>query len=199
MNATAGFFGAGGAALIAALLGLSLWLRRAPATPTPAATARGLWRFGQINAAARPGRTVLSVALIAFATFVIVTVGAFRQEGVASADDPKSGTGGYALIAESIAPITEDPNSPAGRASLGLDSPDLQPVLSNIASIARFRLRPGDDGSCLNLYRPENPRVIAPTSEFVEKGGRFTFAGVLADASDAERANPWLLLNRRFD
>lgn len=198
MNPTAGFFGAGGTALIAALIGLSLWLRRAPATPTPSPTARGLWRFGQVNAAARPGRTVLSVALIAFATFVIVTVGAFRQEGVAAADDPKSGTGGYALIAESIAPITEDPNSPAGRASLGLDSPDLQPVLSNIATIARFRLRPGDDGSCLNLYRPENPRVIAPTGEFVEKGGRFTFAGMLADATDAERANPWLLLNRSF-
>jgi putative ABC transport system permease protein len=198
MNPTAGFFGAGGAALIAALTGLSVWLRRAPAVPTPAPAARGLWRFGQVNAAARPGRTVLSVALIAFATFVIVTVGAFRQEGVASADDPKSGTGGYALMAESIAPITDDPNSPAGRGSLGLDSPDLQPVLAGV-SIARFRLRPGDDGSCLNLYRPENPRVIAPTSEFVEKGGRFTFAGVLADASEAERANPWLLLNRRFD
>jgi ABC-type antimicrobial peptide transport system permease subunit len=199
MNATAGFFGAGGTALIAALIGLSLWLRRAPAMPTPAQTSRALWRFGQINAAARPGRTVLSVALIAFATFVIVTVGAFRQEGVASAADPKSGTGGYALIAESIAPITDDPNSPAGRASLGLDSPDLQPVISNVASVARFRLRPGDDGSCLNLYRPENPRVIAPTADFVRKGGRFTFAGMLPDANDAERANPWLLLNRRFD
>jgi putative ABC transport system permease protein len=197
MNATAGFFGAGGTALIAALIGLSLWLRRAPAVPAPSPTGRGLWRFGQINAAARPGRTVLSVALIAFATFVIVTVGAFRQEGVASPDDPKSGTGGYALIAESIAPITDDPNSPAGRGSLGLDSPDLQPALAGV-SFARFRLRPGDDGSCLNLYRPENPRVIAPTPEFVAKGGRFTFAGMLADANDAERANPWLLLNRTF-
>lgn len=199
MNATAGFFGAGGTALIAVLIGLSLWLRRAPVVPTPSPTGRGLWRFGQINAAARPGRTVLSVALIAFATFVIVTVGAFRQEGVASPNDPKSGTGGFALIAESIAPITEDLNTEAGRASLGLDSPDLRPVLSRVASTARFRLRPGDDGSCLNLYRPENPRVIAPTSEFVRKGGRFTFAGMLADANDSERANPWLLLDRRFD
>jgi putative ABC transport system permease protein len=198
MNATAGFFGAGGAALIAALTGLSLWLRRAPVLPSPSPTARALWRFGQVNAAARPGRTVLSVALIAFATFVIVTVGAFRQEGVASADDPTSGTGGYALMAESIAPIADDPNSSAGRGSLGLDSPELRPVLSDI-SIARFRLRPGDDGSCLNLYRPENPRVIAPTEEWVKRGGRFTFAGVLADANEAERANPWLLLNRRFD
>jgi putative ABC transport system permease protein len=40
--------------------------------------------------------------------------------------------------------------------------------------------------------------VIAPTDDFVKKGGRFTFAGMLADASDGERANPWLLLNRTF-
>ncbi len=166
--------------------------------PAPSATGRGLWRFGQINAAARPGRTVLSVALIAFATFVIVTVGAFRQEGVASPNDPKSGTGGYALIAESIAPITDDPNTDAGRASLGLDSPDLQPVLSNVVSTARFRLRPGDDGAASICIARKNPRVIAPTSEFVTKGGRFTFAGMLADANEAERANPWLLLNRSF-
>lgn len=196
MDQTGGFFGAGGLALIAALLGLSIWLRRAPTMPTPVPTTRGLWRFGQINAAARPGRTVLSVALIAFATFVIVTVGAFRQEGVASPNDPRSGTGGYALIAESVAPITDDPNTAAGRATLALDSPDIQPVFAGTA-IARFRVRPGDDGSCLNLYRPENPRLVAPTEAFVRRGGRFTFAGSLAE-TDAERANPWLLLNRRF-
>jgi hypothetical protein len=196
MDQTGGFFGAGGSALIAALLGLSIWLRRAPSAPTPSPTARALWRFGQTNAAARPGRTVLSVALIAFATFVVVTVGAFRQEGVADPDDRRSGTGGYSLIAESVAPITDDPNTAAGRAALGLDSPDL--TLLNGLSVARFRLRPGDDGSCLNLYRPENPRIIAPTRAFTTRGGRFSFAGTLAGATDAERANPWLLLNHQF-
>jgi putative ABC transport system permease protein len=196
IDRTGGFFGAGGAALIAALSGLSLWLHRAPSAPVPSPTPRALWHFGQVNAAARPGRTILSVALIAFATFVIVTVGAFRQEGVAAPEDPRSGTGGYALIAESVAPIADDPNTPAGRRSLGLDSPELQPILSG-TSIARFRLRPGDDGSCLNLYRPENPRVIAPEDGFVTDGGRFTFASSLAE-TEAERGNPWLLLNRTF-
>ena len=60
-------------------------------------------------------------------------------------------------------------------------------------------MRPGDDGSCLNLYRPDNPRIVAPSPAFVARGGRFTFAATMADATDAERANPWRLLDRRFD
>ena len=28
--------------------------------------------------------------------------------------------------------------------------------------IVPFRLRPGDDASCLNLYQPRNPRILAP-------------------------------------
>ena len=33
---------------------------------------------------------------------------------------------------------------------------------STKTSITRFRLRPGDETSCLTLYRPTNPRIIAP-------------------------------------
>ena len=87
-----------------------------------------------------------------------------------------------------------DPLAPSGREAYGLDSPELQPTLQGMF-VDRFRLRPGDDGSCLNLYRPENPRILAPTPQFVARGGRFTFAASLAQ-SEAERANPWLLLNR---
>jgi hypothetical protein len=51
--------------------------------------------------------------------------------------------------------------------------------------------------SCLNLYRPTNPTIVAPEAGFIESN-RFTFASSMAE-SDAERANPWLLLGRRFD
>ncbi len=61
----------------------------------------------------------------------------------------------------------------------------------------RFRLRQGDDASCLNLYRPTNPTLIAPEQGFIE-AGRFSFSASIAD-SDAERGNPWLLLRRQFD
>jgi putative ABC transport system permease protein len=194
IDPSGGFFGAGAAALATSLFALAWWLRRDPGIPRPASALRGLIHAGLGNASVRPGRTVLSAALIAFATFVIVAVGAFRREDVASPTDPLSGTGGYTLIAEAVTPLMYDPMLPAGRNTYGLDSPELQPILQDL-TIDRFRLRPGDDGSCLNLYRPENPRLLAPTPQFVQRGGRFAFAGSLA-RSEAERANPWLLLNR---
>ena len=79
----------------------------------------------------------------------------------------------------------------AGRAELGLAEQELAGT-----TVERFRLRPGEDGSCLNLYKPTNPRIIAPTPGFVARDG-FRFASSIA-ASDAERSNPWLLLNRSF-
>jgi hypothetical protein len=64
------------------------------------------------------------------------------------------------------------------------------------AKFTRFRVRPGEDASCLNLYRPTNPTIVAPEAGFVESG-RFSFAASLAE-TDAERANPWLLLRREL-
>jgi ABC-type antimicrobial peptide transport system permease subunit len=63
--------------------------------------------------------------------------------------------------------------------------------------VSRMRLRPGDEASCLTLYQPTNPRLVAPEASFLEEN-RFAFAASLA-ATDDERANPWRLLNRRFD
>jgi hypothetical protein len=57
-----------------------------------------------------------------------------------------------------------------------------------------FRLLPGDDASCLNLYEPRNPRILAPRDSFLEEG-RFVFQGSLA-ATEADTANPWRLLRR---
>jgi ABC-type antimicrobial peptide transport system permease subunit len=58
-------------------------------------------------------------------------------------------------------------------------------------------LRPGDDASCLTLYKPTNPRIIAPEASFIEEG-RFTFSSSLATTAE-DRANPWRLLNSTFD
>ena len=192
------FFGAGACAMAAGLFALSGWLRRPSSTPAPGPAWRRLLGLGATGARARPGRSVLACALIAFATFVVVAVGAFRRDDAGSPDDPASGTGGYILMAESVVPLMFDPATAEGRSQYGLDSPDLAPTLAG-ATFDLFRVRPGDDGSCLNLYRPDNPRIAAPSPAFVARGGRFTFAATIADATDAERANPWRLLDRRFD
>jgi hypothetical protein len=136
---------------------------------------------------------VLSAALIAFACFVIVSVGAFRKEQAGASLARDSGTGGFALLGESVVPLMHNPNTETGRAELSLSgSPELER-----ATIVRFRLRPGDEASCLTLYQPKNPRLVAPERSLLESP-RFRFARSLA-ASDAERANPWRLLDRRFE
>jgi ABC-type lipoprotein release transport system permease subunit len=194
---TAAFFGAGGAWLVAGLCGAAAWLRRPRRSRPLSHGRRGMSQLGFRHMSVRPMRSVLSLALIAFACFVLVSVGAFRKDPPAAADGvlPRSsGTGGYTLIAESVAPLMHDPNTPYGRDELGFDRSD--PLLM-ASRITRFRLRPGDETSCLTLYKPTNPRIIAPEPRFVQEA-RFSFADSMA-ATPAEHANPWTLLGRTFD
>ncbi|HEX8292842.1 MAG TPA: ABC transporter permease, partial [Pyrinomonadaceae bacterium] len=191
-----GFFG-GGALLMVSLLGFqSAWLRgRGRGT----ISGGGWWpvsRLGMRNATYRPGRSVLCITLIAAAAFIIVAVDAFRRDdSAAAARDRKSGGGGYALLAESLLPLVHDPNTPEGRDALNLAGGGEANALDGV-ELARFRLRPGEDASCLNLYRPGRPRILAPTDAF-RREGRFGFAGRL-DAEGESKANPWLLLDREF-
>jgi putative ABC transport system permease protein len=90
-------------------------------------------------------------------------------------------------------PIVHNPNDPRGKVELQIeDVPELADV-----RFMRFRLRPGDDASCLNLYRPTSPTIVAPEAEFTA-ANRFSFGATLA-ATDDERRNPWLLLDRSFE
>ena len=186
----AAFFGAGGLLVIAGCAAFAAWLRRAVPHTAERTT---LFTFGAAYARWRPMRSVLSAALIAFACFIIVAVAAFRRDAAGLSLAPDSGTGGYLLMAESVAPLMHNPNTPAGREELALAGFDEL----NDMHVARFRLRPGDEASCLTLYQPRNPRIIAPEASFLG-AGRFTFAQSLA-VTDEERGNPWLLLNRQFD
>lgn len=181
LPAVAGFFGAG-ALMLGAVL--TEFRRRLLAHAGDVATPAGL---GRRAAALVPGRSVLAAALVAFASFVLVALGAFQHEPEASRER-RSGGGGYQLLAEAVRPLAWDPSTDAGREALGLDVPALDGV-----RFARFRLLPGDDASCLNLYRPTQPRVLAPAPGFVDEA-RFDFAASLA-RTDAERENPWRLLD----
>ena len=192
LSATIAFFGAGGLLLVAALIAFAASLRGRHGSVIVPTGAWSLARLGFRATTDHPGRAVLSAALIASATFTILAVGAFRRD-VANPRDRTSGTGGYTLIAETAVPIVHDPSSAPGREELGLLSAD---EAWDRVTFARFRLRPGDDASCLNLYRPQHPRIVAPTEAFRAEA-RFSFGATLA-ATDEERANPWRLLDRRF-
>ena len=184
---TGAFFGAGALLLASAMFALAAWMRRPPARPL---AGHGWWpiaKLGLRNASYRPARSVLSIAVMASATFILVSVDAFRRGDAGAASDRRSGTGGYALLVDTVMPIVHDPDSPDGRDLLGLSA------LDGI-SITPFRVLPGDDASCLNLYEPRQPRILGVPPGFVAEG-RFAFQGSL-DRSDQERANPWLLLER---
>jgi putative ABC transport system permease protein len=183
----AAFFGGGVILLIAGVFYLSSWLKRSNRPPIRGV---GWWtvaRLGFRNATYRPGRTVLCITLIAAAAFIIVAVDSFRRSTVA-ATDRKSGTGGFPLLAESLLPVVHDVNTAAGREALNLDDAALNDV-----SFVSLRVRPGDDTSCLNLYQPRNPKIVAPPESFI-RDNRFSF-----QTSLDEQANPWALLDREFD
>ncbi len=186
VDETGAFFAAGSLLLAASLCFASAMLRLPPGRALHGRGWPALSRLGLRSSTYRPGRSVLSMAVLASATFMLVSVDAFRRGDVTDAS-PRSGVGGYSLIVESLLPIAHDPNTEAGRQALNLFDLDG-------ASIEPFRLLPGDDASCLNLYEPTSPRILAPRDSFLA-AGRFTFQSSLA-ATDAERENPWLLLHR---
>jgi hypothetical protein len=128
------------------------------------------------------------MAVIASATFILISVDAFRRGEEVTDTGIHSGVGGYSVFVESLLPVVGDVNSRSGRNSMNLFDVD------QTITFEPFRLLPGDDASCLNLYEPRNPRILAPTDAFLTKG-RFAFQGTRA-SNDAERANPWLLLTR---
>jgi ABC-type lipoprotein release transport system permease subunit len=181
------FFGAGTCLLAAGLSFAWHELTRRFSSPVS-----GLVGLGLRSATHRPGRSLLCIALVAAASFVVVAVGAF-QHGPEDVTDPRSGTGGHTLLAESLLPLTYAFDTPAGREALNLAADEA--ALADVR-IKRFRLKPGDDASCQNLYRPTNPRVLGARADFLASG-RFRFAEVRAETPE-QAANPWLALEQRF-
>jgi ABC-type lipoprotein release transport system permease subunit len=186
----AGFFGAGGLILLSSLCFAAVWLRKGRRRALGGHGLHALVRIGWRNTAYRPARSVLCIALIAFATFVIVAVEAFKR-GDAGSLERNAGSGGFPLLLETLLPIVHDLNDADGRDVINL------PAQLPGVRFERFRVRPGDDTSCLNLYQPKNPRILGATPDFITSG-RFAFQSSLAESPE-ETANPWLLLNRKFE
>lgn len=184
------FFGSGFLVLVALLAIVATRLRTGSGSLVstgPGAIARLAFR----NAGRHPGRSTLTIGLIAAASFLIVAISAFRIDPNADATSRNSGTGGFALIAESAQPLYQDLNSEDGQFDLGFSS-KVQKQLADAKTIA-LRVAAGDDASCLNLYQAQQPRVLGIPNEMIERGG-FAWAGSSAKTPE-EKANPWLLLS----
>ena len=168
-NAVA-FFGAG-ACLLTAGCGFSQWwLTRSDA----AASITSLQQLGRRNAARQRGRSLTTISVLASGVFLLVAVNAFHED--ARPDAP--GTGGFALYAQAALPVYDDLNSAAGQKLFGLSNE----ILKNV-KIVPIRVHEGDEASCLNLNRAQQPRLLGVVPEAFER--RSAFGG------------QWSLLNHR--
>lgn len=159
-NAPALAFGLGAGVLTAGICGFALWCLGAGGGES---SLSGLTALGARNTAANPGRSVLCVALVAAASFVLVLVAANRRGGGAAPRD----WSGFTLLAEAATPVYQDLARPEGRRALGF--PAAADRLLAGSEIVGLPAVPGDDASCLNLFRPQRPRLLGVPPELARR------------------------------
>jgi len=181
------FFGAGACLLLAALSFSAAFLTRLEfSTSGETAGPPTLTGLGLRNVTRRRRRSLATMTMLASGSFLIVSIGAFRLDENENATKRTSGTGGFALLGESTLPVVHDLNSKAGRDFYNLDGK----VMADVA-VVPFRVRDGDDASCLNLNRAQKPRLLGVKPMALE--GRFAFA---KKADGVVSEHPWLTLQR---
>jgi hypothetical protein len=145
------------------------------------------------NSSRHPVRSLLTTGLVASATFLLVAVQSFHRQPEKGFLDKDSGSGGFALLAETDVPLFEDLNNEkVRRDQLNLSASAAQTLQG--VTFYPFRLRAGDDASCLNLYQARRPRLLGAPPAFLRRAG-FRFASSEAQ-TDEQRRNPWLLLDQ---
>ena len=190
--AQAGAFLGGGALLLTGLL-IFIWTRLKSGGGRGDDTFSGGWTLTKLalrNAARNPGRSVTTIGLMATASFLIVGLSSFR---LAPSD---AGAGGFDLVAQSSEPIFENLNTPQGREELLAD----QAGVLEGGEVFAFRLKPGDDASCNNLYRSSQPRVLGVDWEFINHFSEDDvqqFRWMKTEAKpDYGPWNPWKVLSK---
>lgn len=189
------FFGSGALLLTACLAGVWAWMRGSRHHRLVEQGRAALARLGVRNAGRHPTRSLLTVGLLASAVFVVVAVESFHRDVGQVSLAPNSGTGGFALLAETDVPVFQDLNTSKGRDELNF--PDAATETLQDVHFFGFRLRAGDDASCLNLYQPTRPSLLGVPSTFVDLD-RFQFQKHLATKPE-NGPYPWSLLNGDAD
>ena len=116
-------------------------------------------RFAIRNAARQPGRSKTCVTTISIACCIIVAVGANRHDAPPETE--------YAFVAESALPLHHNLNTPDGRFELGFS--DKASELLSASEVIPFRVLPGEDVSCLNLYQPQKPQILGASDAMIGK------------------------------
>ncbi len=185
------FFGSGAAALVGGLTLLWSQLRRGATGDLVRVGGSPIMRMAARNGARQPGRSTLTIGLVAAATFLIAALSVFRIDPRQQEPRKDSGNGGFSLVAEAATPIAINLNDTSALALEGGLQDDEAQQLS-AAKFWPFRVLPGEDASCRNLYQTVRPRILGVPENFIQRGG-FDWASSAAQTPE-EQANPWLLL-----
>lgn len=175
------FFGAG-ALLLTAGICFAAWALGRMARAGDKLAPLTLAVLAARGCARRRSRSLSVIALLAAGSFLIAAIEAVRPGAGMDPSARASGTGGFALIGEAAFPILQDLNSTAGRDFYGLES------LGGARAVA-FRVRDGEEASCLNLNRAQAPRLLGADPEALARLGAFSFA-----QTASKTPQPWLLL-----
>lgn len=116
-------------------------------------------QFALKNAARQPSRSSNCVMTISLACCIIVAVGANRHDAPPETE--------YAFVAESSLPLHHSLNTPDGRSELGFEEQESELLSASV--ILPFRVLPGEDVSCLNLYQPQKPQILGATESMLEE------------------------------
>jgi ABC-type antimicrobial peptide transport system permease subunit len=176
-------FGAGALFLIGGLL--IAWSALGRARHGAQRAGFGLARMALRNVSRTPGRSLATVALLAAGSFLVAGVTGGRSDARDGANERESGTGGFDLMVDSSVAMLRRLDDPVGQLAMGLDPRELRGVRA-----VPFRVREGDEASCLNLNRPQVPTILGVKAAELHERGAFRFL----EASD-DRA-PWLQLEK---
>lgn len=180
--AAGAFFGGGALALAGLLAGIAF----ANGRPGRQPSGLSLPKLASLNLRRRPGRSLLTIGLLAAASFLLLATSAFRLPPT------EQGVGGFDLIVTTDQPLYYDLATDDGRWELGFGPRDS--VAFADTRVYGFRVQPGEDASCRNLYQPRQPRVLGVTDRFIDEcADRPTpFAWALSAAVDGRP--PWTSL-----
>lgn len=188
------FFGAGSLTLIGALALIADFMRQLSAR-ADSETRLSRLSLAIRNVTRRSKRSVTVIACIACGAFMVIGIEPFRLDAQLNADDRSSGTGGFELFGQSAIGVTHDLNTEEGRAFYALDDE----LMEHVRTVS-FRLKQGEDASCLNLNRAQRPQVWgAPVSDLAELDA-FQFSSALdPELKNAGLQPGWEVLNYEFD
>ena len=186
-EATGAFFAAGTLLLISSLAFTSLYLNRIQKKST---IKPSLLKIGMRNVSRAKVRSLMLVGLLASGLFIVFTVGANRHGAIKDPYQRSSGTGGFIYYAQTLIPVLYDLNSEKGR-----DFYRLEDISKDRVSFIPFRVKDGEDASCLNLNRVSHPQLLGVKPELLDGRKAFSFS-TLSDEVDKE--NPWLSLNEKL-